>query len=101
MLSPENQEWGIRLADVRLPRRWLLPAIVALLLIRRRQNRALQDVEKVGKDLGEIAAQRWREGDVRADRLIALTRTLTLLTWVLLAVTAVTLVVNVVILVSS
>jgi hypothetical protein len=55
----------------------------------------------VGKDLGEITVERWREGDVRTDQMIALTKTLARLTWVLLAATVVTLVVNVVILVTA
>jgi hypothetical protein len=101
MLKSKDEEWGVRLADIRLPRAWPLPVMVALLLARRQQSRALRGIERTSKDLGEITAQRWREGDARADRLIALTATLTRLTWVLLAVTVVTLVVNVVILVSA
>lgn len=101
MSSLEDQERGVRLADVRLPRYWPLPLIAALLLARWQQNRALRDAGKVGKDIGEITVQRWQEGDVRADQLIALTKTLTRLTWVLLAVTAVTLVANLAIFFSS
>lgn len=74
--------------------------MAALLLARRQESRALRDLERTSKDLGEITVQRWREGDARADRLITLTDTLARLTWVLLAVTVVTLIVNVVILVS-
>jgi len=99
MPNPEDGQWGVRLADIRLPRAWPLPVMAALLLARRREVRALRDMERTSKDLAEITVQRWQEGDARADRLIALTDTLARLTWVLLAVTLVTLIVNVVILV--
>jgi len=99
--KPEDEQWGVRLADIRLPRPWPLPVVVALLLARRQQSRALRDLEQTSKDLGEITVQRWREGDARADQLIVLTETLARLTWVLLAVTIVTLIVNLVILVSQ
>ncbi|HSS05332.1 MAG TPA: hypothetical protein VLK89_09150 [Solirubrobacterales bacterium] len=69
-----------------------------MLLARRLQNRSLREVEDVGKDLGEITVERWREGDTRTDQMIALTKTVARLTWVLLVATVVTLVVNVVIL---
>lgn len=95
----EDEKWGVRLADIRLPRAWPLPIMAALLLSRSQQNQALRGIEQTGKELGEITAQRWQEGDARADRLIALTATLARLTWVLLVVTVVTLIVNVVILV--
>lgn len=98
--SPDHQR-GVRLADVRLPRYWLVSVIAGLLLARRLQNRSLREAESVGKDLGEITVERWREGDVRTDQMIALTKTLARLTWVLLAATVVTLVVNVVILVTA
>jgi hypothetical protein len=65
--------------------------MVALLIARHQQSRALRDLEQTSKDLGEITVQRWRVGDARADQLIALTETLTRLTWGLLAVTIVTL----------
>lgn len=73
MPKPEDQQWGVRLADVRLPRHWPLPVIAALLLSRRQQHRALREVEEVSKDLGDITVQRWREGDARTNQLIALT----------------------------
>ena len=84
-----------------MPRYWLVSVIVALLLGRHLQNRSLREAESVGKDLGEITVERWREGDARTDQMIELTKTLARLTWVLLAATAVTLVVNVVILVTA
>lgn len=96
-----HEQRGTRLADVRLPRYWPVSVIAALLLARRQQGRSLREVEGVGKDLAEITVERWREGDVRTDQLIALTETLARLTWVLLAVTVVTLLVNVVILVTA
>jgi hypothetical protein len=71
------------------------------LLAWRQQRRVLRDVEHTGKTLGEVTDQRWQEGDERADRLIGLTETLARLTRVLLVATIVTLVVNVVILLSS
>jgi hypothetical protein len=84
-----------------LPRYWPVSVIAALLLARRQQNRSLREVESVGKDLGEVTVERWREGDARTDQMIALTKTLARLTWVLLAATVVTLAVNVVILVKA
>lgn len=84
MRKSKDEQWGVRLADIRLPRAWPLPVMVALLLSQRQQNRALRGIEQTGKELGEITAQRWREGDARADGLIALTATLARLTWVLL-----------------
>lgn len=96
-----DHQRGVRLADVRLPRYWPVSVIAALLLARRLQSRSLREAESVGKDLGEITVERWREGDVRTDQIIALTKTLARLTWVLLAATVVTLVVNVVILVTA
>lgn len=96
----EDEQWGVRLADIRLPRAWPVPVLAALFLARRQQSRELRDLEAANRDLAQLIAQRWREGDDREDRLIALTNTLTRLTWVLLAVTVVTLVVNIVILLS-
>jgi len=78
-----------------------VPVIAALLLAWRLQNRSLWEAESVGKDLGKITVERWREGDARTDQMIVLTKTLARLTWVLLAATVVTLVVNVVILVTA
>lgn len=100
MPQREDKQRGVRLADIRLPRYWPLSVIGALLLARRQQNRDRRTYEELGKDLGKVTTQRWQESDARADRLIGLTKTLARLTWVLLAVTAVTLIVNVVILIS-
>jgi hypothetical protein len=100
MPQREDKQRGVRLADIRLPRYWPVSVIGALLLARRQQNRERQNFAELGKDLGEATTQRWQESDARADRLIALSKTLTRLTWVLLLATVVTLLVNVVILVS-
>jgi hypothetical protein len=97
----EDKQRGVRLADIRVPRYWPVSVIGALLLARRQRNSEVQDAAETGQDLGEATVTRWKETDARADQLTALTNTLARLTWVLLAATVATLVVNVVILVSG
>jgi hypothetical protein len=81
----------VRLADVRLPRLWLLALLAALLLTRRSDQHAVVQAQRIGRELGEAVNDRWRTSDERTDELLALTRTLKWLTWALFAVAAATL----------
>lgn len=99
-MDERDREWGVRLADVRLPRAWPLSVFGALLLVRRQDKRQVKQAERIGRELAESVVFRWQEGDARTDALLALTRTLKRLTWALvvaalasLAVAVVTLVV--------
>ena len=90
------REWGVRLADIRLPRLWPFAVLGALLLARRRHKRDLSELERIGRDIGDSVVARWRENDDATEAMIRLTRTLTVLTWVLVFVGFATLAVGVV-----
>jgi hypothetical protein len=61
-------------------------------MARRSDQKLIVEGERIARDLGETVNHRWRTGDERADDLLALTRSLTRLTWALLAIAAATLV---------
>jgi hypothetical protein len=90
-----RKQWGVRLADIRVPRTWFLPVGAAIVRQWRSERRLVRETERIAGDLGDTITQRWRTGDERADELLALTRSLMRLTWALLAVAAVTLVVTI------
>lgn len=77
---------GIRLADVRLPRAWPFAVLGGLLLARREQARSVEDGTRIGTELGESVVTRWHQNDAGTQAIIALTRTLARLTWVLVFV---------------
>lgn len=82
-----DRRWGIRVADVRLPRTWPLAVVISVLLAHMTERRQLRELRRIGAEFGEYVGTRDQEAAEREARLLALTRTLTRLTWVLLAVT--------------
>lgn len=94
-MSSRSHRWGVRFADVRLPRWWSLPVLVALILGRRRQRRDLAEaVESVG-GVATIIGERWTERDERERELLALTARVVRLTWALVFLTVAVLAVTV------
>lgn len=87
--------WGVRLADIRLPRSWPVAVIVSTLLARRRNaeqlRRATQTLQAPLTDVAVYVRDRDREAAEREARLLALTVTLARLTWALLVLAAATL----------
>lgn len=62
-VDERDREWGVRLADVRLPRAWPLSVFGALLLVRRQDKRQVKQAERIGRELAESVVYRWQEGD--------------------------------------
>jgi hypothetical protein len=91
---PADREWGVRLADVRLPTFWWLAVLITFLFSRRLQRRQLRELQRIGAELGTYIGERDRAAAEREDRLIKLT-------WALLALTGATLAVAVVTIVQS
>jgi hypothetical protein len=86
----------VRLADLRVPRLWWVSVLAAMLLVRRRATRQLEDTSRNVQDVAEVIAGRWQDGDSREEALLRLTRALVRLTWVLAVLTAATLAVAVI-----
>lgn len=75
---------------------WPLTALTILLARRRvirRNVEAITEAMEPVEDLAQVIADRWKEGDTRADALLKLTRQLAVLTVVLLLIAVATLVV--------
>jgi len=77
----------------RLPTSLWIGVLGVLLLVRWRDRRELREVSRIGADLGTYYGERDQATARREERLLDLTKTLTRLTWVLLAFTAVALIV--------
>lgn len=88
-----EREWGVRVADVRLPRWWPVAVLVSVILAHVSDRRQLRELRGIGADLGDYLGTRDREAAERDARLVALTKTLARVTWVLLGVAVATLVV--------
>jgi hypothetical protein len=52
-----ERQWGVRLADVRLPRAWPLPVIVSLLTARVTERRQLRELQRIGAELGDYVGR--------------------------------------------
>jgi hypothetical protein len=91
-----ERDWGVRLADLRLPRWWALAVIASVIAARFYDRSQLRELERIGAELGDYAGTRDREAAEREARLVALTIRLARLTWALLAVTVGTLAVAIV-----
>jgi hypothetical protein len=97
-VAPER-EWGVRLADLRLPRSWPVAVVVSAILARAYDRRQLRELERIGAELGTYVGTRDREAAERESRLLTVTVRVARLTWALLVVAAATLAVAVVTLV--
>ena len=78
---------GTRLADLRLPRYWLVSVGAALVLARRRQNQELAGAVEGVEEIATLIGERWRETDRREAELLALQARVVRLTWAMLLLT--------------
>ena len=85
-----------RLADVRVPPFWPYAVLAGLSVSLRQRKRDETSGVRIGSDLGDAVVTRWKQGDESTAAMIALTRTLARLTWVLLFVAVATLAVAVI-----
>lgn len=95
-----EREWGVRLADIRLPRAWPVAVVLSTLIARRYRDaqvqRAVSTLERPMREAAEYVHDRDHEASVCETRLLALTETLARLTWALLMLTIATLAVAIV-----
>jgi hypothetical protein len=98
-MATADDKPSVRLADVRVPRFWLLSVVIGVALGEVLNMRARADVAGTGKDLAAVVLDRWKANDGRDDVMIDLTQSLRRLTWALVFVGIVTLIVSTVALV--
>jgi hypothetical protein len=78
----------IRLADVKVPRSpWWWAILLLFMLHDDRRN--VKQGEQLGRDLGEIVVNRWRDTDAATEAIIKLNRTMVRLTWAVVGLTVV------------
>jgi hypothetical protein len=78
----------IRLADVKVPRSPWFWVIVVLLRLREDRRTVKQGAE-LGRKLGEIVVDRWRDTDASTEAVLKLNRTMVRLTWAVVGLTVV------------
>jgi hypothetical protein len=79
----------VRLADIRIMRGWEYVVFVAQIVSRRREKRALAELQTTMTDLATLVGERWREADARDAELLRLTRRLAQLTVAVVVLTVV------------
>ena len=78
----KDDDWGVRLADVRLPTYWWAGAIVGLILARLLDRRDMKKLTPIVEELGTYYGNRDRDSATRETQLLKLTK---VLLWVTVA----------------
>jgi hypothetical protein len=71
-----NDDWGVRLADVRLPTYWWASVAVALITVRILDRRDAKKLGVVAEELGTYYGNRDRDAAAREDQLLRLNKVL-------------------------
>lgn len=90
----DENDWGVRLADIRVPRLWPIAVLLALVLARVHDRREHRELKRIGTELGTYVGERDQATSEREARLLKLTAVLAWLTGAVLVAAVASIVVT-------